>query len=97
MSYTLIVKTEALAETAEIYAYHKAIGQVLADRFDKALDNCYKDITRNPTGYQIRMKNYRHAMLRKFRYRVVFALVGQDVVVFQVRHTSRKTSKKFGP
>lgn len=97
MSYTLIVKTEALAETAEIYAYHKEIGQALADRFDKALDTCYKDITRNPTGYQIRMKNYRHAMLRKFRYRVVFALIGQDVVVFQVRHTSRKPSKKFGP
>jgi len=93
----LIIKTEALAETAEIYAYHKEIGRALADRFDKALDTCYKDITRNPTGYQIRMKNYRHAMLRKFRYRVVFALIGQDVVVFQVRHTNRKPSKKFGP
>lgn len=97
MSYTLIVKTEALAETAEIYAYHKEIGQALADRFDKALGTCPKDITRDPTGYQIRMKNYRHAMLRKFRYRVVFALIGQDVVVFQVRHTSRKPGAKFGP
>jgi plasmid stabilization system protein ParE len=97
MSYTLIVKTEALAETAEIYAYHKEIGQALADRFDKALDTCYKDITRNPTGYQIRMKNYRHAMLRKFRYRVVFEVRENKVIVYQVRHTSRKPSKKFGP
>lgn len=43
------------------------------------------------------MKNYRHAMLRRLRYRVEFAVIGQDVVVFQVRHTSRKPSKKFGP
>ncbi|MBL0128175.1 MAG: type II toxin-antitoxin system RelE/ParE family toxin [Flavobacteriales bacterium] len=97
MSYTLVVKPEAIAETAEIYAYHKQIGQALADRFDKELDACYAFITRNPTGYQIRKKNYRHVMVRKFRYRVVYALIGQDVVVFQVRHTSRKVSEELGP
>lgn len=97
MSYRLVVKAEALAETAEIYAYHKEIGQALADRFDKELDACYSFITQHPTGFQIRKKNYRHARLHKFRYRVVFALIGQDVVVFQVRHTSRRPSGKFGP
>jgi len=97
MSCRLSVKPEAILEAAEIYAYHKQIGQALADRFDKALGACYKEITRQPTAYRIRKKNYRHAMLRRFRYRVVFALMGQDVVVFQVRHTSRKPSKKFGP
>lgn len=97
MSFTLFVKPEAIAETAGIYAYHIQIGRSLADRFDKELDACYTSISRNPTGFQIRKKNYRHAMLRKFRYRVVFALIGQDVVVFQVRHTSRKVSKEYGP
>ena len=97
MSYTLVVKSEAIADTAEIYAYHKQIGQALADRFDKELDACYVFITRNPTGYQVRKKNYRHVMVRKFRYRVVYVLIAQEVVVLQVRHTSRKPSKKFGP
>ena len=97
MSYTLVVKPEAIAEAAEIYAYHKQIGQTLADRFDKELDACYASITRNPTGYQIRKKNYRHVMVKKFRYRVVYALIGLEVVVFQLRHTSRKPSKSFGP
>ena len=36
-------------------------------------------------------------MVKRFRYRVVFALIGQEVVVFQIRHTSRRPSKKFGP
>ncbi|MBV6404475.1 MAG: type II toxin-antitoxin system RelE/ParE family toxin [Flavobacteriales bacterium] len=97
MSYRLVVSTEALAETAEIYAYHKEIGQALADRFEKELDACYGYITRQPAGFQIRKKNYRHALLHKFRYRVVFAVIGQDVVVFQVRHMSRKPSREFGP
>lgn len=97
MSFALTVKPEAIMEAAEIYAYHKQISQSLADRFDKGSDACFKDITRNPTGYQVRKKNYRHAMVGKFRYRVVFAVIGQDVVVFQVRHTSRKSSKEFGP
>lgn len=40
MSYELSVKPEVIAETAEIYAYHKEIGQALADRFEKVLDTC---------------------------------------------------------
>lgn len=97
MSYSLVVKPEAIIEAAEIYAYHLQIGQALADRFDKELESCYTKVLRNPTAYSIRKKNYRHAMLRKFRYRVVFALIEQEVVVFQVRHTSRRPSLEFGP
>ena len=97
MSYVLTVNPEAIAETAEIYAYHKAISHDLAERFAKALDANYARITRNPTAYPIRKKNYRHVMLRKFRYRVVYAVIGDEVVVFQVRHTSRKPSRTFGP
>jgi plasmid stabilization system protein ParE len=97
MSCKLIVKPQAIGQTAEIYAYHQQIDQKLADHFSKELDACYASIERNPTGYQIRKRNYRHAMVKGFRYRVVYSLIDQDVVVYQVRHTSRKVSKKFGP
>jgi len=30
MRFTLVVKPEAITETAEIYAYHEQIGQALA-------------------------------------------------------------------
>lgn len=36
-------------------------------------------------------------MLHKLKYRVVFDVEGDTVFVYQVRHTSRKPSKKFGP
>ncbi len=43
------------------------------------------------------MRDYRHALVKGFRYRVVYAIRGDLVVVYQVRHTGRKPSKKFGP
>jgi plasmid stabilization system protein ParE len=97
MSYTLVITAEAVRDTAEIYAYYKDIGQHLADRFDAELDARYKEVERRPARYPIRKKNYRHVQLKRFPYRVVYALIGQEVVVFQVRHTSRKPSKQYGP
>ncbi|MCC6400225.1 MAG: type II toxin-antitoxin system RelE/ParE family toxin [Flavobacteriales bacterium] len=40
---------------------------------------------------------YGHAMLPKLPFRVVFEVQDEKVIVYQVRHTSRKPSKKFGP
>lgn len=97
MSFTLVIKPEAIKETAEIYAYYKEIDQRLADRFERGLDTVYREIQRRPERYAIRKKNYRHLQLKKFPYRVVYALIGQEVVVFQVRHTSRRPSKEYGP
>jgi len=61
------------------------------------LSDFYKDILSNPCGYRIRKDPYRHAVLRRLRYRVVFEVEGNTVYVYQVRHTSRKPSKNFGP
>ncbi len=83
MSFTLVIKPEAIKETAEIYAYYKEIDQRLADRFERGLDTVYREIQRRPERYAIRKKNYRHLQLKKFPYRVVYALIGQEVVVFK--------------
>jgi hypothetical protein len=40
---------------------------------------------------------YGHVLLKKLPYRVVIRVAGKKVIVHQVRHTSRKPSKKFGP
>ncbi len=61
------------------------------------MQDCYKNILLNPQGHQIRKAPYRYAMLHRLKYRVVFEVEGNTVYVYQVRHTSRKPSKKFGP
>ncbi|MFT3885052.1 MAG: type II toxin-antitoxin system RelE/ParE family toxin [Flavobacteriales bacterium] len=97
MKYRLAVHPKAIAQSREIYQYYQDIRPSLADRFDRELDACYRFIEQNPTGYQVRAREYRHAPVKGFRYRVVYAIREQIVVVYQVRHTSRKPSKKFGP
>ena len=98
MKYRLEVSPKVHLEVAEIYLYReKHHGKGTGDRFLKALQDRYKDILSNPHGHQIRKDPYRYAMLHKLKYRVVFEVDDKTVVVYQVRHTSRKPSKKFGP
>lgn len=51
----------------------------------------------NPQGFQLREGAYRHALLDNFPYRVVYKIKDGEVFVYQVRHTSRKPNKRFGP
>lgn len=97
MKYRLAVHPKAIGQAAEIYRYYQGIRPALAERFGRELNACYILITNNPGGYQARMRDYRHAPVKGFRYRVVYAIKGELVVVYQVRHTSRKPDKKFGP
>ena len=96
MSYTVQVLPEATEEVAEIYAYYEGEEPGLGHRFQQALNECYQSLALNPSG-QKRKGDFRHSMVHKFPYRVVYEVCGQLVLIYQVRHTSRKPSKKFGP
>jgi len=98
MKYRLEASPKVHQEVARIYLYReKNQSKGTGDRFLKALQSCYKDIITNPYGYQVRKDPYRHAMLHRLKYRVVYEVDGQTVFVYQVRHTSRRPSRKFGP
>jgi len=58
---------------------------------------CYDSIEADPRGYQIRKGDFRHVMLRKFPYRVVYEVEGQDVFIYRVIHVKRKPHPKYGP
>lgn len=97
MTYTLVVKHSVTVEAARIYAYREEERPGQGDRFIAALVECYARIKADPYGCQVRKGEYRHVMLTRLKYRVVFRVKGARVYVVQVRHTSRKPSKKFGP
>ena len=98
MKYRLEASPKVHLEVARIYLYReKNQGKGTGDRFLKALQDCYKAILSNPQGHQVRKDPYRHAMLHKLKYRVVYEVDGSTVFLYQVRHTSRKPGKKFGP
>lgn len=85
-------------EVATIYLYReKKQGKGSGARFLKALNACYDRILANPYGCQVRKSPFRHVLLDRLKYRIVYKVEGHLVSIVQVRHTSRKPSRKFGP
>jgi plasmid stabilization system protein ParE len=97
MKYTLDLDPRAVKEAAEIYAYRERERKGSGERFILALMDSYAQIKAHPYGYQKRKGEFRHVTLHKLKYRLVYRVSGSVVYVVQVRHTSRKPGKKFGP
>jgi plasmid stabilization system protein ParE len=98
MKYHLELSPRVHLEVARIYLYReKNQGKGAGERFLRALQECYRDILSNPLGHQVRKAPERYAPLPGLTYRVVFEVEANMVFVYQVRHTSRKPSKRFGP
>lgn len=97
MSHGMVVRGSAAKDVLEAFFWYHSIRPQLGERFMAALKECYVSIEANPYGYQLRKGNFRHAMLRKFPYRVAYEIEGQDVIIYRVVHVKRKPSSKFGP
>jgi len=97
MTFKLVVRPGVTAEASRIFVYREAQVRGSGIRFVDGLKECFARIKTNPYGFQVRRGEYRHAMLTKLKYRVVFRVEGPRIYVVQVRHTSRKPSKRFGP
>lgn len=97
MSYAMAMRGSAAKDALETYFWYWTIRPQLGDRFMAALKECYDTIEANPFGFQLRKGNFHHAMLRKFPYRVVYEVEGQEVFIYRVVHVKRRPSKKFGP
>ena len=94
--YEVIVRYQAQLEVEEIYDHQHGIGPARAERFYAAWHACLEQLRRNPSRAKHK-GSYGHEILHKLPYRVVFEVRDAKVIVYQVRHTSRKPSKKFGP
>lgn len=96
MSFDLEVKEVAIRQAAKAYAYYERKSPGLGERFIAAMMEGYGTLRQNPF-FQVRKAPYRYLKLRKFPYRLIYEVQGTSVIVYQVRHTSRRPSKKFGP
>jgi mRNA-degrading endonuclease RelE of RelBE toxin-antitoxin system len=97
MNYSLVMDPRAIKEVRAIHDYREIEKKGSGDRFVGALIDCFTQIKANPFSCQVRKGGYRHVMLHRLKYRIVYEVEGSTVFVYQVRHTSRKPSKKFGP
>ena len=94
--YDVIVRHQAQREVEEIHDDQHMIAPARAKRFYAAWQACLEQLGVNPSHAKHKGP-YGHLILRRLPFRVVFEVQDAKVIVYQVRHTSRKPSKKFGP
>ncbi len=97
MSFTLVFRGVAAQDAFKAFVWYHSIRPSLGDRFFTALRDVYDQIQANPFSYQTRKGGFKHALLRKFPYRVVYEVDGRDVFIYRIQHTKRKPSRRFGP
>ncbi len=95
--YLLHVRVIAVREYSAAAIWYEQRSKGLGYRFLDELQRCFGRIKDNPGGFQVRKDDFRHAMVKGFPYRVAFKIDGNEVFVYQIRHTSRRPSKRFGP
>ncbi|MBX2973252.1 MAG: type II toxin-antitoxin system RelE/ParE family toxin [Flavobacteriales bacterium] len=96
MSFDLELKAVAIAQAAKEYAYYERVSPGPGERFIAALVEGYGTLRQNPF-FQVRKTPYRYLKLPKFPHRLIYEVQGQSVIVYQLRHTRRKSHRKYGP
>ncbi|MFZ1665469.1 MAG: type II toxin-antitoxin system RelE/ParE family toxin [Flavobacteriales bacterium] len=92
----VVVQPEAQKEVDAIRRHQNKLDPKRGRRFIKDFETCLAELSIVPY-YQFRKGKYRHVVIGKLPYRLVYEIEDDTVFVYQVRHMSRKPSKKFGP
>lgn len=94
MSFTLRlldVAREELAEAVEWYEAREAgLGQDFLDKVIDRLESIESDPTRFAPDESFRDRVVRTGMVRRFPYRVIFEVRGEDVAVLAIAHHRRR-------
>jgi hypothetical protein len=94
MKYRLDVLEEVYGELEEAGDYYHSqrpgLEMELFADFERALNR----IQKNPEGYQKQTKSFRHALLDRFPYLVVFEIMESAVVVYRFINVRRHPAKR---
>lgn len=91
----LIFKEEALQEIRQAQLWYEVQKPGLGERFRRDLFSSLKFVVDNPPGFGIRKAPYRPVLLETFPYIVWYAVEGDDIVVYRVRHGKQRPLRKF--
>ncbi|MDQ0636732.1 toxin ParE1/3/4 [Pedobacter sp. W3I1] len=93
--YTIQIKPIAVQMAKDAYDWYEEQKEGLGDFFLSELSRCYTKLEKNPLFYQKLKKNYRHLVLNKFPYVLIFEIIGEEIIIFAVFHTARSPKFKF--
>lgn len=89
MAFLLFLKEEARAEITSAFRWYESQHEGLGFKFKSEVDDYLKRIETNPGLFQHVYKGFQHAVLKKFPFRIFFAVIDNSVFVFGIFHTKR--------
>jgi plasmid stabilization system protein ParE len=81
----------------EAYAWYEEQQVGLGEEFLRCVDACIQSILRHPKSYEIKFKNYRRGLVRRFAYGVFYEYVENEnkVIVYGIFHSAKNPEKWY--
>lgn len=86
---SLIVCSAAEKDYAESLCWYASRSTALASDFDDEFDRALSQILCDPLRFPSCGLRHRYYLMRRFPFRVIYRIDGEDVVVVAVAHTAR--------
>ncbi len=93
MVYNIIVSTEAAKDISEAYTFYEDQQTGLGDRFLNELAHFFEKLKHHPTYYSFvsEAKTIRALALKKFPYKIIYEIDGDELYVFAIHHFSQNS------
>lgn len=95
MSYNLIIKEEADLDIITSYLWYEEQRIGLGEEFLEEIEEYLKIISINPYLYEIKYKEQRTAVIKRFPFVIVYEIEATEIIVYAVFHTSRNPKDKY--
>ena len=79
----------------DAYNWYESQLTGLGESFLKDLEQTNKKLLANPTFYTTLDKGFRRIPLKRFPYIVIYELLGREIIVYAVFHTSRNPENRY--
>jgi len=90
MKYSVKAGTNAETDLLEAFLWYEEIRPGLGTRFENDFREAISQLIKNPYNFQIRYDNVRVVFLKVFPFGVHYRIIGTQVQIASVFHTSRK-------
>ncbi len=93
MAFKVITLESAYIELFDAIDWFENEKPFLGFKFYNEFLDCIQNLSKSPQHYGFVFKDYRQVLLKKFPYKLIFKVLGTDVVIQAIFYTSRNSKK----
>lgn len=95
MVFKIIISQLASLEITESIDFYESRQKGLGKQFINSLKSAFGILKSNPELFPIKRKSiYREMSLKKFPFIIIYEIIGNEVILYSIFHTSRSPDKK---